>query len=118
VFETRNVMEDVLLSSADDNYINNIAVNYRKNKISYDEAESQIKERFGRNAKHSISVCNTPAKGSFCPVCKKTGLNSKLGNEKNPGYHCRICGYSARTWQPPITRRLKKHIKIVVLDES
>lgn len=109
---------DVILSSADDNYINNIAANYRKNKISYDEAESQIEERFGRNVKYSISVCNTPAKGSFCPVCKKMGRNSKLGNENNPGYHCRICGYSARTWHPPITRRLKKLIKMAVLDES
>ena len=109
---------DVILSSADDNYINNIAANYRKNRISYDEAESQIKERFGTNVRYSISVCNAPAKGSFCPVCKKTGLNSRLGNEKNPGYHCRICGYSARTWQPPITRRLKKRIKMLVLDES
>ena len=109
---------DAALSSADESYINNIAASYRKNKISYDEAESQLKERFGTNVRYSISVCNTSAKGSFCPVCKKTGLNSRLGNEKNPGYHCRICGYSARTWQPPITRRLKKRIKMLVLDES
>lgn len=109
---------DVTLSSVDESYINNVAGSYRKNRISYDEAESQIRERFGTSARYSISVCNTPAKGSLCPVCKKGGRNSRLGNEKNPGYHCRICGYSARTWQPPITRRLKKRIKMLVLDES
>ena len=107
-----------ILSDTDKGFLDRLAAKYRKGKIHYDGLSSEIKKRFGEDVDFSVSTCNIPMKGSLCPKCSEKGIKSTLGNKKNSGYHCSMCGYSARTWQPPITRRLKKRIKLVALDES
>ena len=100
------------LDAADQRFIDSLAAQFRKGKIKRQGLKDKIKERFG-DIDFRITTCNTPMKGARCPVC-----SSMLGKHNKPGFFCHSCGYSARTWVPPITRRLKKNIRVSILDES
>jgi uncharacterized Zn finger protein (UPF0148 family) len=121
---------DLVLSDADKGFLNRLAAQFRKARLSHEEVSKQVKERLGATVNVNIRSCGTPLKGSLCPVCKKKGINALLGRGADKkGYHCHYitvgpqgtrseCGYNARSWVPSITRRLRKHIKMVGLDES
>ncbi|MBA4372284.1 MAG: hypothetical protein C0402_05430 [Thermodesulfovibrio sp.] len=121
---------NVTLSDADKGFLNRLGAHYRKGKLSEDEVGIQVKERFGQKVRFSIRTCGTALKGSLCPECKKKGINAKLGKgDDKKGYQCHQlisgpgktrseCGYIARTWVPSITRRLRKRIQMIGLDES
>lgn len=69
------------------------------------------------------ALCNRPLKGANCPHCGNTLGNvttsGKTGKYiKADGYYCRHCDYSARTWIPSMARRLKKHVRVAIMDES
>lgn len=124
-YVTINVLNQIL-SEADQSYLDRLAAQHRKGNLTRKELDGRVKARFGEKIEFTVYECATPMKGAHCPKCKGRKFLVPLGNKRkigdktlgNPGYHCARCGYSARTWSPPITRRVKKWARSVMFDES
>src|SRR5208282_3229134 len=94
-----------------------LAMHLRIGNIKKTEVKKRMNRRFGEGVKYNITVCGIPRKGAKCPNCE-TILGNIKGKTIESGHHCSHCGYSARTFLPSLSRRLKKKVALMFIDES
>jgi len=89
--------------------------------ISYERLGQVVTYQSDRRCPHCESEVAIADKR--CPTCRRElheqrGCPSCGAFQKDSLTYCPLCGYAARTYKPPLYRRMKRRYSLVIFDES